>query len=109
MYPHGTFFSAYFLLLFSGLGITCGAHRLWAHRSYQAKPLLRLILVMAQTLAIQNSVIEWARDHRYVARDHRYVAGENDAVIWRSVYEFFHLIYQFLSVGLSVSLAILFS
>lgn len=55
---------AYFLLLFSGLGVTCGSHRLWAHRSYKAKPLLRLVLVIAQTIAIQNCVIEWARDHR---------------------------------------------
>ncbi|CAG9771855.1 unnamed protein product [Ceutorhynchus assimilis] len=45
-------------------GITGGAHRLWAHRSYKAKWPLKLILVLCQTLAHQNSVIEWARDHR---------------------------------------------
>lgn len=55
---------AYFLLMFAGMGITAGAHRLWTHRSYKATFALRLLLVVAQTMAIQNHVIEWARDHR---------------------------------------------
>ncbi|XP_050306599.1 acyl-CoA Delta-9 desaturase-like [Anthonomus grandis grandis] len=45
-------------------GITGGAHRLWSHKSYKAKWPLKLILVVCQTIAHQNSVIEWARDHR---------------------------------------------
>ncbi|XP_066251252.1 acyl-CoA Delta-9 desaturase-like [Euwallacea similis] len=45
-------------------GITGGAHRLWSHRAYKAKWPLKLILVICQTLAHQNSVIEWSRDHR---------------------------------------------
>ncbi|XP_069688717.1 acyl-CoA Delta-9 desaturase-like [Periplaneta americana] len=47
-----------------GLGITAGAHRLWSHRAYKAKWPLRLILVIFNTLAFQNHVYEWARDHR---------------------------------------------
>ncbi|KDR08705.1 Acyl-CoA Delta(11) desaturase [Zootermopsis nevadensis] len=47
-----------------GLGITAGAHRLWAHRAYKAKWPLRLILMLFNTLAFQNHVHEWARDHR---------------------------------------------
>jgi hypothetical protein len=58
--------AAYFLLMFAGMGITAGAHRLWTHRSYKATFALRLLLVVAQTMAIQNHVIEWARDHRSV-------------------------------------------
>ncbi|KAJ8919212.1 hypothetical protein NQ315_012200 [Exocentrus adspersus] len=49
---------------FSGLGVTAGAHRLWAHRSYKANVPLRLILTVFNTLAFENSVIEWSRDHR---------------------------------------------
>jgi len=49
---------------FSGLGITAGAHRLWAHRSYKAKFPLRLFLVVANSMAGQNSVYTWSRDHR---------------------------------------------
>ncbi|KAK0399266.1 hypothetical protein QR680_002967 [Steinernema hermaphroditum] len=48
----------------SGLGITAGAHRLWAHRSYKAKWPLRVILMILQSMAFQNDVIEWSRDHR---------------------------------------------
>nr|XP_021500334.1 acyl-CoA desaturase 3 isoform X2 [Meriones unguiculatus] len=50
--------------LFSGLGITAGAHRLWSHRTYKARLPLRLFLIIANTMAFQNDVYEWARDHR---------------------------------------------
>ncbi len=36
-----------------GLGITAGAHRLWAHRTYKAKLPLRILLGFFQTLAVQ--------------------------------------------------------
>nr|CAD7407323.1 unnamed protein product [Timema cristinae]CAD7433152.1 unnamed protein product [Timema monikensis] len=55
---------AYLLYLCSGLGITAGAHRLWSHRSYKAKWPLKVMLMVFNTLAFQNHVIEWARDHR---------------------------------------------
>lgn len=47
------FVTAILLYHYSGLGITAGAHRLWAHRSYKAKFPLRLILVIANTLAFE--------------------------------------------------------
>jgi len=55
---------ATFLHLFGGFGITGGAHRLWAHRSYKAKWPLRLFAAVAQTIAVQNDIYEWSRDHR---------------------------------------------
>jgi stearoyl-CoA desaturase (delta-9 desaturase) len=45
-------------------GISAGAHRLWCHRSYKANRKLEYILLFLQTVAFQNSVIEWVRDHR---------------------------------------------
>ncbi|XP_069849854.1 acyl-CoA desaturase 1-like isoform X1 [Dipodomys merriami] len=50
--------------VFSGLGITAGAHRLWSHRTYKAQLPLRLFLIIANTMAFQTYVYEWARDHR---------------------------------------------
>ncbi|XP_054266123.1 acyl-CoA Delta-9 desaturase-like [Macrosteles quadrilineatus] len=47
-----------------GLGITAGAHRLWAHKAYKAKWPLRLLLAFFQTVAFQNHIYEWVRDHR---------------------------------------------
>lgn len=45
------------LYLCGGLGITAGAHRLWAHKSYKAKWQLRLLLTFFNTLAFQVSFI----------------------------------------------------
>ncbi|XP_039302966.1 acyl-CoA Delta(11) desaturase [Solenopsis invicta] len=60
------FFDEYtiFLYEFSLLGISAGAHRLWSHRSYKAKWPLQLLLTFMNTVAFQDSVIVWARDHR---------------------------------------------
>lgn len=54
----------FLLYQLGGLGITAGAHRLWAHRSYKAKWPLRLLLTLFNTLAFQDAVVDWARDHR---------------------------------------------
>lgn len=51
-------------LLASLLGITAGAHRLWSHRSYNARLPLRIMLMLANTMAMQNDIYEWCRDHR---------------------------------------------
>lgn len=68
------FFPAFGLYIISGLGITAGAHRLWAHRSYKAKWPLRLILMIFNTIAFQDAAYHWARDHRV---HHKY--SETDA------------------------------
>ncbi|CAG2168508.1 unnamed protein product [Oppiella nova] len=68
--------SVYFFLvgILSSFGILAGAHRLWSHRSYKAKWQLRLLLAVLQTLALQNDIYDWSRDHRV---HHRY--SETDA------------------------------
>lgn len=48
----------------SGWGITAGTHRLWAHGAYKANLKLRIMLAFFQTVAFQNSIYEWSRDHR---------------------------------------------
>lgn len=62
-------FNSYFCLGFiwgysSGIGITCGAHRLWTHNSYKAKWQLKLLLLILFSKHYQNSIYNWARDHR---------------------------------------------
>ena len=49
---------------FSGAGITAGAHRLWSHKTYKAKYPLRLFLAIANSMAGENSIYVWTRDHR---------------------------------------------
>lgn len=53
-----------FIALAAGQGITSGAHRLWAHRTYKARLPLRIFLAAMQTIAFQNHLYEWVRDHR---------------------------------------------
>ncbi|RWS26641.1 stearoyl-CoA desaturase 5-like protein [Leptotrombidium deliense] len=48
----------------AGLGVTTGAHRLWTHRSYEAKFPLRFLLIACHTMAGQNDMFTWVRDHR---------------------------------------------
>ncbi|XP_069849627.1 acyl-CoA desaturase 1-like [Dipodomys merriami] len=63
-YAYGLIMTLLLCYVFSGLGITAGAHRLWSHRTYKARLPLRLFLIIANSMAFQNDVYEWARDHR---------------------------------------------
>ena len=47
-----------------GFGITGGAHRLWAHRSYKASFGFRALTMLCNSLANQGTIYHWARDHR---------------------------------------------
>ncbi|XP_076753751.1 acyl-CoA Delta-9 desaturase [Xylocopa sonorina] len=55
--------------LVTGLGITAGAHRLWAHKTYSAKTPLRIFLAYLYCMAGQTRFYKWIRDHR---THHRY-------------------------------------
>ncbi|CAH1755987.1 5974_t:CDS:2 [Entrophospora sp. SA101] len=59
----------------TGLGITAGHHRLWAHRAYKASRALEILLVLASSGAVQGSVRWWCRDHR---AHHRYTDTDKD-------------------------------
>lgn len=56
-------------------GITAGMHRLFAHRSYEAKPWLRYALAVLGTSAGQGSVLMWASVHRC---HHQFTEQEQD-------------------------------
>ncbi len=57
-------------MAWNGLSITAGYHRLWAHKSYEARLPIRLLFALGGALALQNSIIVWCSNHR---RHHRYV------------------------------------
>ncbi len=62
--------SMFVLLGVSSLGITAGYHRLWAHRAYEGSFVLKVILMIMGTFAVQNSILFWASGHR---THHRHV------------------------------------
>jgi stearoyl-CoA desaturase (delta-9 desaturase) len=60
-------------LVASGLSITAGYHRLWAHRAYEAHWSVRVFFMLFGAMAIQNSILVWAAGHR---PHHRFVDDE---------------------------------
>lgn len=72
-WQHLVHFTVMFFLC--GLGVTAGYHRYYAHRTYQAHPVVEFFLLFFGTAAFQNSVLIWASDHRY---HHRFVDRPED-------------------------------
>ncbi len=59
----------------TGLGITAGYHRLFAHRSYKAAWPVRVWFALVGAMAGENSIIAWCSDHR---RHHRHTDTTQD-------------------------------
>lgn len=64
-----------FFMAWTGLSITAGYHRLWAHKSYEAHPIVKYFLLLGATLAVQSSAFDWCSGHRV---HHRHVDDEHD-------------------------------
>ena len=52
------------LVYANGLAITTGYHRLWSHKTYDAHWSVRVVLMLFGTMALQNSILHWAANHR---------------------------------------------
>lgn len=59
----------------TGMSITGGYHRLFAHRTYKANPLLKIAYLLFGAAAFQNSALKWSADHRI---HHNHVDEEAD-------------------------------
>ena len=55
--------------------ITGGYHRLFSHRTYEARPWLRWFWALFGAASFQNSILIWAREHRL---HHRFVDTDLD-------------------------------
>jgi stearoyl-CoA desaturase (delta-9 desaturase) len=62
---------ALFMYVVSGLGVTAGFHRLFAHKGYTVSRPLKIALAVAGSLALQGSLIGWVAVHR-----HHHVASD---------------------------------
>lgn len=54
----------YGLYWFTMMGLLAGVHRLWSHKAFKASRALEWFLVAGATMAYQNDVIHWVREHR---------------------------------------------
>jgi stearoyl-CoA desaturase (Delta-9 desaturase) len=52
------------LVFLSGMAITGGYHRLYAHSCYKTHPVIEAVFLYFGSLATQGSVLRWAHDHR---------------------------------------------
>eukprot|EP00457_Paulinella_chromatophora_P002084 gb/GEZN01002088.1/.p1 GENE.gb/GEZN01002088.1/~~gb/GEZN01002088.1/.p1 ORF type:complete len:737 (-),score=103.98 gb/GEZN01002088.1/:347-2557(-) len=60
---------------YTALGITAGYHRLWAHRAYEASPIVEYLLMLGGTGALEGSIKWWCGGHRV---HHRYTDTPKD-------------------------------
>ncbi|KAL2853186.1 hypothetical protein BJX68DRAFT_254379 [Aspergillus pseudodeflectus] len=79
--------------LITGLCITAGYHRLWAHRSYSASYPLKCFLALFGTGSLTGSIIFWARDHR---AHHRFTDTANDPYNVRGGFFYAHILWLIL-------------
>lgn len=63
--PWQTVILFFIFLLATGLSITAGYHRLFAHKSYEAAWPVKLFCLLFGAGSFQNSAIHWCSDHRY--------------------------------------------
>ena len=59
----------------TGLAITAGYHRYYAHRTYACHPIVQALVLIFGAAAVQNSALAWVSDHRY---HHRHVDEDAD-------------------------------
>lgn len=52
------------LVVANEMSITCGYHRLYAHASYEAHPVLKVVYLLFGAMALQNSALLWSAGHR---------------------------------------------
>jgi stearoyl-CoA desaturase (delta-9 desaturase) len=62
-------------------GVTIGFHRLFSHRSFEARRPLKIVLAVLGSMSFQGSLIGWVADHR---RHHRYSdqPGDPHSPVW---------------------------
>lgn len=75
-----------------GLTITAGYHRLYTHRAYEINEVGEWIILGMGALALENSVLQWANDHR---NHHQYVDTEKDPYSIKKGFWYAHIVWLF--------------
>ena len=69
------FIAAFVMAVMCGMSITMGYHRLYSHKSYEASPVVKFVLLVFGAAAFQNSLLKWVSDHRV---HHKHCDTEKD-------------------------------
>ncbi|XP_012215660.1 acyl-CoA Delta-9 desaturase isoform X2 [Linepithema humile] len=89
-----TVFYLSFIVTIAFIGITSGAHRLYAHSTFVAVSQLRFFLVLAHTLAGVGSIYNWVFWHRI---HHKFYCTEKDPYNHKKGFFYSHVISNILS------------
>jgi len=73
-----------------GMSVTCGYHRLFSHRAYQARWPVRLAMLCLGAASFENSALHWASDHRI---HHRHVDQGDDPYNSRKGFWYAHWVW----------------
>jgi len=77
-----------FFFAATSLSITAGYHRLFAHRAYDCRRLVKAAYLLFGAASFQHSVLSWASDHR---RHHRNIDADGDPYNIRRGFFFAHI------------------
>lgn len=94
-----TIFYTIFIIAIGYLGVTAGAHRLWAHKTYEAVGFIKLFLMLAHTLAGVGSIYDWILYHRI---HHKYYGTDKDPYNHKKGFLYSHYISNILSFNMSL-------
>jgi len=79
LYHYGISLSEVLLLVFyiaaTGLSVTVGYHRLYAHATFKAHPVIHFLTLFFGAAAFEQSALLWSAQHRY---HHQYVDTDQD-------------------------------
>jgi len=83
-----TFIWSVLMYFWTGMGITAGYHRLWSHRAFSARWIVRMWLVIGGAAAFEGSAKWWCRNHR---AHHRYTDTDKDPYNAKKGFLYSHL------------------
>ncbi|MEM9281846.1 MAG: fatty acid desaturase [Verrucomicrobiota bacterium] len=63
------------MFIATGMSITLGYHRLFAHKAFKARKPVKLFTLLFGAAAFEDSALDWASDHR---NHHKHVDGDED-------------------------------
>ena len=81
---------AIFLYIATGISITAGFHRFYAHRAYKANKIVEAVLLFWGTVAGQGSALRWTNDHRL---HHMYVDTDKDPYSIKKGFWYAHILW----------------
>jgi stearoyl-CoA desaturase (delta-9 desaturase) len=86
------FISTFVLWFITGMSITAGYHRLYAHQSYKAHKAFEWVLLFFGSMTAEGSAYSWAHDHRL---HHSFADTEKDPYCVKDGFWHSHLLWMF--------------